>query len=319
MLPGSQLPKLGVGINYHWDFAPLITSNPQLIQFIEVSPDMLCEEILADGRRSLRFEARKLADLKRLTQQFPVIVHGLGLSIGSARGWNQDYVNMLDQYAQQQQFYWHSEHLGFTLAQGDSAGEDHAGLLLPLPFTREALALLEPRIQHLCKRYGVPFLIENTTYYLPDFSGNDWNEIEFLNQLLTNTDCGLLLDLYNFYCNALNFGFDPACALMQLQLDRVVEIHIAGGITHEGFQLDVHSDLVPDAVWGLLDLILPHTPNLCAITYELLEFSLPMLGEEKILSQLTLAQTAWKKYCAIHGTHLHTNQVSTREPGYASC
>ncbi len=288
----ENLPKLGVGINYHWDFAELIAHNPQLIQFIEVSPDMLCEEIFAQEHRSLRFDARKLADLQQLAQQFPVVVHGLGLSIGSARGWNQGYVQMLDQYAQQQFFHWHSEHLGFTLAQGDKAGDDHAGLLLPLPFTHEALALLEPRIQHMCERYDVPFLIENTTYYLPDFTGNDWNEIEFLNQLLNNTDCGLLLDLYNFYCNAVNFGFDPAEALLQLQLDRVVEIHIAGGITHEGFLLDVHSDLVPEAVWNLLELIVPHTPNLCAITYELLEFSLPMLGEEKILSQLALAQSA---------------------------
>jgi uncharacterized protein len=101
----------------------------------------------------------------------------------------------------------------------------------------------------------------------------------------------------------------------------VVEIHIAGGITHEGFLLDVHSDLVPDAVWSLLELILPHTPNLCAITYELLEFSLPMLGEEKILSQLALAQSAWKNYCRIHNTPTHriSASTSTKESGYASC
>lgn len=299
MLPLNQLPKLGVGINYHWDFQDLIRNNLDSIDYIEVSPDIFCEEILFGNHRRFRLDESKISDCLALAKDRRVIVHGLGLSIGSASGWNSDYLIMLDQYAQKQDFVWHSEHLGFTLIKHKDDSEDHAGLLLPLPFTQEALDLLCPRIQLLCNRYGTPFLIENTTYYLPDFSPDGachWDEIEFLNQILTRTECGLLLDLYNFYCNAINFGFDPYSALSRLQFDRVVEIHIAGGTTHEGFLLDVHSSEVPEAVWQLLEWIMPKLPNLCAITYEVLEQALPLMGEKAIMAQIQRCKTLWNIY-----------------------
>ncbi|MEN0039396.1 MAG: DUF692 family multinuclear iron-containing protein [Cellvibrio sp.] len=301
----QPLRKLGVGINYHWDFQDLIRNNLSTIDYIEISPDIFCEEVFTGNTRHFRMDNSKLQDALAIGNLCPVIVHGLGLSIGSASGWNSDYLSMLDQYAQQQSFSWHSEHLGFTLVKNQDGSEDHAGLLLPMPFTQDALDLLCPRIQQLCNRYAVPFLLENTTYYLPALTdtykdGREWDEIDFLNKLVARTDCGLLLDLYNFYCNAINFGFDPYHALARLQLDRVIEIHVAGGIIHEGFLLDVHSSEVPDAVWELLEWILPQAPNLCAITYEVLEQALPLMGEANIVAQLQRCKTLWNQYLTIH-------------------
>lgn len=322
MLRLESLPKLGVGISYHWDFQDLIHKNLDTIGYIEVSPDMLCEEVICEKAvcektvfektireestdemtaktfRSFRLDQTKLKDVLELGKQRPIVVHGLGLSIGSASGWNNEYLIMLNQFAQDQRFLWHSEHLGFTLVKNADGTEEHAGLLLPMPFIPEALDLLCPRIEHMCARYSAPFLIENTTYYLAAFSDNEnqWDEIDFLNQLLHRTHCGLLLDLYNFYCNAINFGFDPYAALSRLQLDRVVEIHLAGGVTHEGFLLDVHSDEVPEPVWEILEWILPKLPNLRAITYELLDQALFILGEEKIAAQLRRCKTYWDSY-----------------------
>ncbi|MDF3014473.1 MAG: hypothetical protein K0Q78_2677 [Cellvibrio sp.] len=309
MLPQQSLRKLGVGINYHGYFHDLILRHIDIIDYIEVSPDIFCEEVICeDGNcsdatdgynRTFRLDTSKLQDALVIGKLRPVVVHGLSLSIGSASGWNSDYLNILDQYAEQQTFAWHSEHLGFMLVKNQDGSEDHAGLILPMQFTREALDLLCPRIQQLCVRYHAPFLIENTTYYLPNFLTTDhqqWDEIEFLNQLLTRTSCGILLYLYNFDCNALNFGFDPYAALSRLQLDKVIEIHVAGGVTHEGFLLDVHSREVPEAVWDLLAWILPKLPNLCAITYELLEQALPVTGEEKIVAQLKRCKTLWDDY-----------------------
>lgn len=319
MLPISQLPKLGVGINYHWDFQGLIRNHLDLIDYVEVSPDIFCEEVITANNRGFRLDQHKLNDALAIGTLCPVVVHGLGLSIGSASGWNSDYLTLLDQYAQQQSFFWHSEHLGFTLIKNQDGSEDHAGLLLPMPFTKEALDLLCPRIQQLCSRYRVPFLIENTTYYFPtltdtDSQGKTCSEIDFLNQILARTECGLLLDLYNFYCNAVNFGFDPYTALTGLQLERVVEIHVAGGITHEGFLLDVHSGEVPEAVWQLLEWLLPKLPNLCAITYEVLEQALPLMGEEKIVAQLQRCKILWNKYLQIHvASQLMQPEWSLRE------
>ena len=304
MLPQLSVRKLGVGINYHGYFHDLILRHLDLIDYIEVSPDIFCEEVICSdaikgNQRNFRLNNSKVQEALAIGKHCPVVVHGLSLSIGSVSGWNSDYLNILDQYAQQQPFAWHSEHLGFMLVENQDGSENHAGLILPMQFTQEAVDLLCPRIQALCARYQAPFLIENTTYYLPNFLATDsqpWDEIDFLNQLLTRTPCGLLLDLYNFYCNAVNFGFDPYAALTRLQLDRVVEIHVAGGVTHEGFLLDVHSREVPEPVWELLAWILPKLPNLCAITYELLEQALLVTGEEKIVAQLQRCKIFWNDY-----------------------
>lgn len=323
MLPQQSLCKLGVGINYHGYFHDLILRHLDIIDYIEVSPDIFCEEVICTDvtsgyQRNFRLDTSKLQDALEIGNLCPVVVHGLSLSIGSASGWNGDYLNILDQYTQQQKIAWHSEHLGFMLVKNQDESESHAGLILPMQFTQEALDLLCPRIQQLCTRYQAPFLIENTTYYLPNFlavDGQQWDEIDFLNQLLTRTPCGLLLDLYNFYCNAINFGFDPYAALTRLQLDRVIEIHVAGGVTHEGFLLDVHSREVPEPVWELLAWILPKLPNLCAITYELLEQALPVTGEEKIVAQLQRCKKFWNDYLqmSINSAQQNANHLIHQE------
>ncbi len=131
----------------------------------------------------------------------------------------------------QQSFCWHSDHLAFLLTTTSEGNSLHTGIPLPLPFTEEALDLLVPRAAALGERYGVPFLLENLTYYLPGLpaeKGRD--EIAFLNDLTERANCGLLLDLYNFYCNARNFGFDAREALSRLRMESVIEIHIAGAL-----------------------------------------------------------------------------------------
>lgn len=305
MLHTDKLKKLGVGINYQPEFHSLIQQNLESIDYIEASPDLLCEEVVINNYRQFRYNPAKLDLLLSLKAHRPIVVHGLGLSIGSASGWNEHYLSMLDQFRTRVPFAWHSEHLGFTLIKDNSGKDMHAGLLLPMIFTEEALELLCPRINAICERYPVPFLIENTAYYLPGYSRFRWDEVDFLNGILSHTSCGLLLDIYNFYCNAVNFGFDPVHALEKLQLDRVVEIHVAGGIEHKGFMLDVHSNKVPDEVWRLLEWVLPRAPNLCAITYEILEQALPLIGEENVIEEIAHCRRLWNKY--------HCNTQSTGE------
>lgn len=301
MLHMDKLKKLGVGINYQPEFHTLVQNNLDAIDYIEASPDLLCEEIIINNYRQFRYNPEKLNQLLSLKEHRPIVVHGLGLSIGSASGWNEHYFAMLDQFYNRTAFAWHSEHLGFTLVRDKNDKESHAGLLLPMIFTEEALDLLCPRINTVCARYPVPFLLENTTYYLPGYARFKWNEVDFLNNILSRTGCGLLLDLYNFYCNAVNFGFDPIHALENLRLDRVAEIHVAGGIVHNGFMLDVHSNTVPDEVWALLEWALPRTPNLCAITYEILEQALPLIGEDNVLAELIHCRRLWDKHCGVPG------------------
>ena len=102
-----------------------------------------------------------------------------------------------------------------------------------------------------------------------------------------------MFDLYNFHCNAVNLGFDPLEALSRLRLDRVVQVHLAGGSTHDGFLMDVHSDVVPEPVWELLEWLVPRAPNLAGISYELLEEA--RVRPEDVGRQLERARAVWNK------------------------
>jgi uncharacterized protein (UPF0276 family) len=240
-------------------------------------------------------EPQLLERTLRDTEAHPLIVHGLGLSIGSVHGWDTGYLNLLDEVHRLRPFLWHSEHLGFMTAEGGNDGVIHSGLVLPMPFTEEALQLLVPRAAALTRRYGVPFLMENLTYYLPDLpSEGGRDEISFLNELAERSGCGLLFDLYNFHCNAVNLGFDAREALSRLRLDRVIQIHVAGGTTHDGFLMDVHSQLVPEPVWELLEWLAPRAPNLAGISYELLEEA--RVSPDETRRQLERARAIWSKH-----------------------
>jgi len=298
----SSLPKLGVGLNYQPGLRAALGSLEDLIDFFEISPDLLCRERVQDGERALDYHPALLDEALRSTAGYPLVAHGLGLSIGSVAGWNEGYLRILDELSARRPFLWHSEHLAFLLTT-DAAGRPlHTGVPLPLPFTEEALALLTPRAAALGSRYATPFLLENFTYYLPDLPSDDGrDEVAFLNDLTERSGCGLLLDLYNFYCNAVNFRFDPYAALSRLRLDRVIEIHIAGGATHDGFQLDVHSKTTPEPVWELLEWVAPRAPHLAGVVYEVMEQALTLVGVDGIRSQLARARDVWDKYCGADG------------------
>ena len=295
-------PVLGVGFTYQRGLREAMGPHWDQLDFFEVSPDVLCHERLVDGTRVLDYHPGLFADALRGTADRPMVVHGLGLSIGSASGWNEGYLRILDTLDARHRFRWHSEHLAFLLTTSPDGTSVHTGVPLPLPFTDEALDLIVPRAAALGDRYGRPFLMENFTYYLPGLPADHGrDEVAFLNELTERSGCGLLLDLYNFHCNATNFGFDPYAALARLRLDRVVEIHVAGGAAHGGFLTDVHSREVPPSVWELLDWVVPRAPHLSGIVYEVLEEAVPQVGIEAICRQLERAREAWSRRCPVGG------------------
>lgn len=296
-------PKLGIGVSYHPVLREALDASHDLIDFVEISPDILCYERVIAGQRQLDYHPTMLDEALRWIASRPMVVHGLGLSIGTVEGWNDGYLRILDRLYARQAFVWHSEHLGFLLTTSPAGQPLHAGVQLPLPFTEEALDVVVPRAVAVSERYSRPFLLENTTYYLPGLpADHDRDEIAFLNDLTTRSGCGLLLDLYNFHCNAVNFGFDALAALARLRLDRVVEIHLAGGVSRNGFLMDVHSNVVPDAVWTLLEWVVPRAPHLAGIIYELLEPALPIVGAAGIRQQLERARSIWEQTSAMAHT-----------------
>jgi hypothetical protein len=288
--------RLGVGCSYFPSAPEILGHVRDLIDFVEISPDMLCREFETElGGGRLVFLPDMLRSALTATEHLPLTVHGLELSIGTAAGWNESYLDILDRFSQLREFPWHSEHLGYLLAQQADGQIVNAGVPLPLPFTQEAVDCVAPRAEYLVERYGRPFLLENATYYLPNLTADPgWDEIVFLNRLVEQSSCGLLLDVYNLYCNSRNHGFDLLEALSRLRLDRVVEVHVAGGKTHDGFVLDSHSAAVPEPVWEALEWLVPRAPNLAGVLYEVMEPAFPLVGLEALRRQLERLRQIWQ-------------------------
>jgi len=214
------------------------------------------------------------------------VVHGVGLSIGSASGYSEQYLDLLAEFLDQFAVAWHSEHLGYTTVDGTSLGT-----MLALPKTEEVLGLLVQRVGEIQSRFELPFLLENIVHLLPDYPG-DYSDAGFLNELVARTGCGLLLDVYNLECDAANNNFDIDAFLDELDLDAVGELHVAGGVARDGLQLDVHSRSTDPSTLALAKRVVDRTPSLGGVTYELLAEAVQVLGAERISAELTRIRSA---------------------------
>jgi uncharacterized protein (UPF0276 family) len=247
-----------------------------LADHIEVTPDVLA--IMTDDGVDL--DPRAIGELRELAADRPVIVHGVGLSIGSYDGYHEGYVRLLDRFLEQVPVAWHSEHLGYT-----RVGGRFLGTMLPLPKTREVLDMVAERAIRLRERYGLPFLLENVAHLLPPADA-ELTDAAFLNRLSAETGCGVLLDVYNLRCDEANHGFDIGAFLDELDLALVGEIHVAGGVKHRGFTLDVHSRRMQEPTLARAADVARRAPNVRTVTYEFLQEAVPALGHDAIVGEL---------------------------------
>ena len=295
---------LGVGLPYLPGVDPMLYSQG-LIDFVEVTPDILCRP--RHGLPGTVLDRRLLEAAREICGDLPIVVHGVELSIGSAGRWNDDYVAMLLEFQTLWPFRWHSEHLHFqTIDRGDGRGEVDIGVPLPLPFTREAVDLVARRAARLNDMFGVPFCLENGAHYLGELPCDDGmgDESTFLNAIATAGDCGLLLDLHNLHCNEVNNGADALALVDRLQLDRVGELHIAGGHWADGFRLDSHNGGAPEAVWALLDQVLPRCSNAGGVVFEIMPDHALKLGSAAIADELARLRAVWTRHRANAGAQL---------------
>jgi hypothetical protein len=225
--------------------------------------------------------------LDEAARQLPIVLHSIGLSICSAEIFDKEYAHNLIAWADRLRSPWISEHLSFSRV--GTGHEVNAAVALPVPYDREVLELLVPRVQLFTDTLKCAFLLENNVYYFR-YAEQEYTEEAFLNELCRRTKCGVLLDLHNLYTNSLNHGFDALDYLRELDLDRVSEIHIAGGVRMMGFHTDSHTGPVLDGVWRLLEHTVPLATHLRGITFEFHESSFGLLGESGILEQVDRAR-----------------------------
>jgi uncharacterized protein len=247
-----------------------------LVDYLEISPDSISQVT----NQGCALNPAIMAELNTVARGTTFLIHGVGLSIASASGWSQDYIRLLDELFSRLPVAWHSEHLAYTMVEGEQLGT-----MLPPPRTQEALDMLCERISFLQARYKAPFLLEKVVRFLPEYPG-DYSEAEFLNALARHTGCGLLLDVYNLECDQKNFAFDIDQFLRELDLRHVVEMHLAGGVEYAGFQVDVHSQLTQESTLAIAANVLARAPHVRAVTFEYLKEAIPRLGHDAICGEL---------------------------------
>ncbi len=228
------LPGTGIGLRQP-HYREVFERLPALA-FLEVHS----ENFFLDGGASMHA-------LERARAAYPISLHGVGLSLGSADRLADDHLAKLKRLVDRVEPTLVSEHLCWG-----AVGGVHFNDLLPLPHTRATLDLLAARIDRVQATLKRRILVENLSAYVA-FRDNDMSETAFLAELARRTGCGLLLDINNLYVNAVNFGFDVVERLAELDSATIGEIHLAGHTVVDDCLIDTHGSLVCDAVWSLYE------------------------------------------------------------------
>ncbi|HTA89948.1 MAG TPA: DUF692 domain-containing protein [Polyangiaceae bacterium] len=270
---GSRQALGGIGLGLRWDFLEEVLDAPHLdVAFFEVSP----ENYLSRG-------GYYPAALEQIAERYPIVTHGLTLSIGAIAEPDPGYLSALKQELTRLDPPWHSDHLCFS-----TAGERVLHELLPLKFCEENVRRVAERARRMEGLMERPFALENITYYVhpgePELS-----ELTFLNRVLEVSNARLLLDVNNVFVNAQNHGFDPYAFIAGLPLERVVEIHVAGHQRLEsGLLLDTHGEKIVDPVLDLLEWTLERAGDVPVLLER--DNNVPdlaeLLSELQVLAQL---------------------------------
>ena len=226
----------GSGLGLRRDFLGELEANcPACIDFMEVAPE---NWIGVGGKLGKR--------LRAFTEKFPFVSHGLSLSIGSPAPLDESLVHDIKKFIHAHDIRCYSEHLSYCSDDG------HLYDLMPIPFTEEAVHYVADRIKRVQDILEQKIAMENVSYYAAP--GKEMDEIDFVNAVLEEADCNLLLDVNNIYVNSVNHQYDPTGFLQALPGERIAYCHIAGHyMEEEDLLVDTHGAGVIDPVWDLLD------------------------------------------------------------------
>lgn len=227
----------GVGLGLRRGFMEELSSPLPIgkIDFFEVAP----ENWIGVGGKFAKL-------LDKFVERFPIVVHGLSLSLGSPAGLNLDLVKKVKRFCQDKKIKIYTEHLSWC------SDESQLFDLLPIPFTEEAAKYTADRINQVQDILGQRIAIENASYYIAP--GQVLDEIDFLNEVLTRSDCLLLFDINNVYVNSVNNKYDPKEFIDSIPQHRIAYAHIAGHWRKKkNLIIDTHGDDVIEPVWNLLD------------------------------------------------------------------
>jgi uncharacterized protein (UPF0276 family) len=231
------LPHLGLGVGLRSVHFPYLLGQRPAVDWFEV----ISENFIDSGGRP-----RYVLD--QLAERYPIVMHGVSLSIGSTDPLNLDYLRRLKALADQVRAVWVSDHVCWTGVAGLNAHD-----LLPIPFNEATLRHVIERVRVVQDVLERPLVLENPSSYVT-FASSTMPEWEFLTRMAEETDCGLLLDVNNVYVSSVNHDFDPAEYIRSVPHERVVQFHLAGHTDRGTHLIDTHDNHVIDPVWELYRL-----------------------------------------------------------------
>jgi len=226
--------NLGFGLGLRVDHYETILNSEPAVDWFEI----ISENYLVPGGKPLHY-------LDRIRERYPLVMHGVSMSIGSTDPLNRDYLKQLKELARRVEPAWISDHLCWTGVHGTNLHD-----LLPLPYTEETIDHVAARIREAQDFLGRQMLIENVSSYV-SYSQSQLSEWDFLRAVCERADCLLLFDVNNVYVSSVNHGFDPLDYLNGIPAARVQQIHLAGHEDHGRYIIDTHDHPVPDPVWEL--------------------------------------------------------------------
>lgn len=233
-------PFSGYGLGLRKPLYAEFIEHRVAVDFVEV----ISENFMVDGGKPRQI-------LRDVRHRYPVALHGVSMSIGSADGVDGAYLARLRALVDEIEPLFVSDHLSWTRIDGFSSHD-----LLPLPYTEEALELVCANIGRAQDALGRTMLLENPSTYI-DFAGADMTEWQFLDAMCARSGCSLLLDVNNVFVSATNHGFDAIEYLDGVPHERVRQIHLAGHSRGQEMLIDTHDQPVPTSVWDLYAHVLP--------------------------------------------------------------
>ncbi|MDR3441808.1 MAG: DUF692 domain-containing protein [Legionella sp.] len=239
--PTQEMPFLGFGLGLRSNYYEEILTQKPAVDWFEI----LTENYLIPGGKPLYY-------LDKIRADYPVVMHGVSLSLGSSDPLDRDYLQQLKGLITRVEPEWVSDHLCWTGVSGLNAHD-----LLPVPYTQQTVQHIVSRIQQIQDFLGRPILIENVSSYLT-FKQSEMTEWEFILQILNQSGCYLLLDVNNVYVSSINHQFDPLEYIQALSAERVAQIHLAGHSNQGDYIIDTHDAPVIQPVWDLYAATISH-------------------------------------------------------------
>ena len=262
-----KLEGFGLGLRpVHYE--ALLTES-HAVDWLEI----VSENYLVPGGQPLDY-------LERIRARFPLVMHGVSLSIGSTDPLDRRYLADLKELARRVEPAWISDHLCWTGVEGRNVHD-----LLPLPYTEEALAAVTARVGEVQDFLGRQILLENVSSYL-SYRDSEMTEWEFLSEVARRADCAILLDVNNIYVSAVNHGFDPLEYLRGMPQERVRQFHLAGHSDMDGHLIDTHDHPIVAPVWALYREAVAHFGPVPTMIER--DDNIPELGE--LVAELDVAR-----------------------------